>query len=236
MENPCLTFITPTLISGDKSLVSVVIHEIMHSWTGNLVTNCTWEHFWLNEGFTVFCERKLLGRLYGKDVKNMDSEIHLYGLQEDVKRYGENSNLTKLIPSLNNISKLYFNPDPDDAFSSVPYEKGFLLLEHIQNIVGEDVMDDFLKKYLNHFKFKSITSDHFKEFAIINLDENLMKDFDWDKWFYFAGMPDMNQFDFHSVLIKQVRLISDEIASAERSFERVCELVSTLSSSQKSKS
>ncbi|CAB5396476.1 unnamed protein product [Rhizophagus irregularis] len=109
MENPCLTFITPALIAGDRSLVDVVAHEVAHSWTGNLVTAANWEHFWLNEGWTMFLERKIIGRLYGEKESDFHSIIGLSELEEDVNVFGEDNPLTALQPVLKGI-------DPDDAF------------------------------------------------------------------------------------------------------------------------
>jgi len=122
MENPCLTFVTPTLLAGDRSLVNVVAHEIAHSWTGNLVTNGSWEHFWLNEGFTVLLERKIIGRLRGEPARQFQASSGFLGLAEAVKLFGEDHNYTRLVPDLSD------GADPDDAFSRVPYEKGSYFL------------------------------------------------------------------------------------------------------------
>jgi len=127
MENPCLTFVTPTLIAGDRSLTSVVAHEIAHSWTGNLVTNGNWEHFWLNEGFTVFCERKIMGRLYGESLRQFEN---ITGWEDRMlptinETFGPVHNYTRLVPDLTGV-------DPDDAFSTVPYEKGSAFLLYIE--------------------------------------------------------------------------------------------------------
>ena len=89
MENPCLTFVTPTLLAGDRSLANVVAHEIAHSWSGNLVTNATWEHFWMNEGFTVFTERKIAGRVHGEGMFELKALIGLSALRSAVDHFGE---------------------------------------------------------------------------------------------------------------------------------------------------
>ena len=117
MENPCLTFVTPTLLAGDRSQAHVVAHEIAHSWSGNLVTNATWEHFWLNEGFTVYLERKIMNKLYGKSVFDFNAIGGLMELKETVARLGADHPHTVLMP------KLEGGVDPDDVFSKVPYEK-----------------------------------------------------------------------------------------------------------------
>lgn len=130
MENPCLTFVTPTIIAGDRSLVTVIQHEITHSWTGNLVTNCSWEHFWLNEGFTRFIERKLIA-LYNKNelCRHFECLEGWRDLVEEVKHFGENNQLTQLVTNLKDV-------DPDDAFSSIPYEKGHMLLFYLEQLLG----------------------------------------------------------------------------------------------------
>jgi leukotriene-A4 hydrolase len=117
MENPCLTFATPTLLAGDKSLADVIAHEIAHSWTGNLVTNHTWNHFWLNEGWTVWLERKIISKVNNNaDFGKLSAQIGWKHLVDDVLRMGQNDPFTSLVWPLN-------GQDPDDAFSSVPYEK-----------------------------------------------------------------------------------------------------------------
>lgn len=122
-----------TFQAGDRSLSNVVAHEIAHSWTGNLVTNRTWEHFWLNEGHTVFVERKIVAKLAGASG-GACRQLHMLGgrwsLTEEVKRRGQNSAMTVLVPNLDVV-------DPDDSFSCVPYEKGSALLYFIETLVGE---------------------------------------------------------------------------------------------------
>ena len=118
MENPCLTFATPTLLAGDRSLADVIAHEIAHSWTGNLVTNATWEHFWLNEGWTVWLERKIMSRVKGnEEVVKLSAQSGWVALTDSINQYGAEHKFTKL------ICRLDGDGDPDDAFSSVPYEK-----------------------------------------------------------------------------------------------------------------
>ena len=121
MENPCLTFATPTLLAGDRSLADVIAHEIAHSWAGNLVTNATWEHFWLNEGLTVWLERKIVARTKGTAHALLSAQIGLQHLKDD---------LVRLPPDFSQLVwKLTADCDPDDAFSSVPYEKVIQCLE-----------------------------------------------------------------------------------------------------------
>jgi leukotriene-A4 hydrolase len=150
MENPCLTFVTPTIVAGDRSLVDVVAHEISHSWAGNLVTNKNWQHFWLNEGFCVFIERKIVGRLYGEKEKHLHAINGWKSLEESVKLFGSDNPLTALVVDLNGV-------DPDDAFSSVPYEKGFNLINHIETVLGgPEVFEPYLKAHYAKFERQSV--------------------------------------------------------------------------------
>jgi leukotriene-A4 hydrolase len=166
MENACMTFLTPTLLAGDRSLVNVVAHEAAHSWTGNLVTNSTWNSFWLNESFTMFVERKILSLLNGKQVFDFDAISGEKDLAGSVSLFLERMQpeYTKLVPDLTGV-------DPDDSFSTVPYEKGFHLLVHIERIVGEEAMKCFLKDYIQVFKYKSITADDFKRYVCAYFEE-----------------------------------------------------------------
>lgn len=109
MENPTLTFATPSLIAGDKSLANVIAHEIAHSWTGNLVTMANWRSFWLNEGFTVFVQRKISEIMYGLDMAKLESMIGYSGLLEDIKNFGESSNYTSLYPDIQRVNFLFTN-------------------------------------------------------------------------------------------------------------------------------
>lgn len=158
MENPCLTFVTPTLLAGDRSLADVVAHEAAHSWTGNLVTNHTWEHFWLNEGWTVWLERKIMAKIRNNDqVSLLSAQIGWNHLVDDVARFREAGLLkfTSLVwPA---------GGDPDEAFSSVPYEKGFWLLHLLEGMVGSQEFETFAKDYISRFKFATVTSGDFAE-------------------------------------------------------------------------
>ncbi|KDR13370.1 leukotriene A-4 hydrolase [Zootermopsis nevadensis] len=184
MENPCITFVTPTVLAGDRSLADVVAHEISHSWTGNLVTNRNFEHFWLNEGFTVFLERKILAKLYGEKTRQFSAIGGLKDLKDAIAAIGENSPLTCLVPDLKGIS-------PDDAFSRVPYEKGHTLLFHLEELAGgPEVFDPFLKAYINKFKYRSIDTDDFIKFLYEYFPNNSkLKEVDWKKWLFTPGMP-----------------------------------------------
>ena len=132
MENPNLTTVTPTLIAGDRSNVDVVAHEASHSWSGNLVTNATWEDFWLNEGWTVFLERKITGRMHGNEFAEFSAILGWKALKDSVDQYGDDEDgFTQLVTNLE-------GKDPDDAFSSIPYVH--LLLSNLSaNPVGKRI-------------------------------------------------------------------------------------------------
>eukprot|EP00736_Rhodelphis_marinus_P013552 Rmarinus@m.4064 len=157
MENPCLTFVSPTLLAGDQSLVSVIAHEIAHSWSGNLVTMANWEQFWLNEGFTVFLERCIVARVHGKERFDFAAILGLSDLQEAIKTFGEDSPFTALEPQLDGTN-------PDDAFSSIPYEKGFNFLCYLASLIGgRERFIPFLKAYFDRFAYQSIWTVDFRE-------------------------------------------------------------------------
>ncbi|KAI8126710.1 Leukotriene A-4 hydrolase [Lucilia cuprina] len=188
MENPCLTFVTPTLLAGDKSLADVVAHEIAHSWTGNLVTNKNFEHFWLNEGFTVFVETKIVGRMQGLKERDFHMIRNLTDLQECLRTQLANSpELTKLVVDLSNCG-------PDDAFSSVPYIKGSTFLRYIEDLFGgPEVFEPFLRSYLKKFSYKSVVTDDFKsalyDYFIDTDKKDKLNEIDWDLWLTCVGMP-----------------------------------------------
>jgi leukotriene-A4 hydrolase len=184
MENPCLTFATPTLLAGDRSLASVVAHEIAHSWSGNLVTNKNFEHFWLNEGFTVFTERKIIGRMSGESARHFGGIGGIKNLKDGIAVLGETNPLTALVVDLEDV-------DPDDAFSVVPYEKGSAFLWYLEDLVGGPaVFEPFLKKYYDHYKYQSIDSYEFKKFFLDNFaSEPKVFEIDWDTWYKAPGMP-----------------------------------------------
>jgi len=185
MENPCLTFATPTLLSGDKSNADVIAHEIAHSWTGNLVTNFNFEHFWLNEGFTVFTERKIVGRMHGEPARHFSAILRWKDLQETVNvNLGATNPLTALVPRLAGV-------DPDDAFSVVPYEKGSTFLWYLEDTVGGAALfEPFLKSYYKKFAYQSINSDMFKSYFLEQFSGvDAVKSIDWDTWFNKPGMP-----------------------------------------------
>ena len=181
MENPCLTFLTPTLLAGDRSLVNVVAHELAHSWTGNLVSNADAEHFWLNEGFTVFAERRILEALNGAEVAALHAAIGLRGLEEAVDEFKDRPEMTHLRTHLQGV-------DPDEVYSLVPYEKGFLFLRCIEETVGRDRFNVFLRHYLETHRFQSITTETFVAFVQARLP-GVLEQVSGDVWLRGDGIP-----------------------------------------------
>ena len=181
MENPRMTFLTPTVLAGDRSLVDVVAHELAHAWTGNLVTNATMEHFWLNEGFTTWAERRILAALHGDDVEVLAWAIGQHALDAAVARFGVDSPLTRLRTQLHGV-------DPDEAFSTVPYEKGARFVVVLERAVGRQRFEQFLRDYMHRFQFQSITSEEFLQFLDVQLpgtSEQVLA----QQWLYETGMP-----------------------------------------------
>jgi aminopeptidase N len=160
MENPRLSFITPTVIAGDKSLVSVIAHELAHSWSGNLVTNATWRDLWLNEGFTDHLESRIMEAVYGEQRASMERVLGLESLRRD---------LAKLPPKDQVLAIDLRDRDPELVFSDVPYQKGRLFLSYLDAKFGRDRFDAFLRGYFDHFAFKSITTEQFNQYLTENL-------------------------------------------------------------------
>ena len=175
MENPRLTFLTPTLLAGDRSLVNVLAHELAHSWTGNLVTNANADHFWLNEGFTVWAERRIQEALEGPEVAGLHAALGRQGLDKAIEGFSDHPEWTRLRTDFAAV-------DPDEAYSEVPYEKGYLFLRTIEEAVGRPAFDAFLRKYLDAFRFQSITTEDFTAFV----EKHLV---DSKAWIDGAGVP-----------------------------------------------
>ncbi|HEX9162206.1 MAG TPA: M1 family metallopeptidase [Thermoanaerobaculia bacterium] len=176
MENPRLTFLTPTLIAGDRSLVSVVAHELAHSWSGNLVTNATWNDFWLNEGVTTYIERRIDEKLYGRGFSEME---YVLGL-EDLKK-----ELAELAPADQGLEIDWAGRNPDDAPSVVPYEKGALFLRLIEETSGREKFDRFLRAYFDQNAFRSMSTERFVEI----LRAKGLAPANTDEWIHGPGLP-----------------------------------------------
>lgn len=184
MENPRLTFATPTVIAGDKSLVSLVAHELAHSWSGNLVTNATWSDFWLNEGFTTYIERRIVEAVYGRNREAMEAVLGKQDLLAEIKEFDDRDEILHI--DLN-------GRDPDDGATRVPYEKGALFLRQLEETFGRERFDQFLRGYFDHFAFQSITTEDFVNYLKENLfakDEQLAAGIPFDQWIYQPGLPD----------------------------------------------
>jgi leukotriene A-4 hydrolase/aminopeptidase len=184
MENPRLTFATPTILAGDRSLVALIAHELAHSWSGNLVTNATWDDFWLNEGFTVYFENRIMEAVNGEDYANMLAIISYQDLAGDI---------ASLDPEDTHLKLDLKGRNPDDGMTSIAYDKGFYLLKTIETTVGREKFDTFLKGYFEHFAFKTIITEEF----VTYLNQNLISQVDGaaekiqlNKWIYEAGLPE----------------------------------------------
>ncbi|KHJ32387.1 putative leukotriene a-4 hydrolase [Erysiphe necator] len=193
MENPIFTFATPTIISGDRGNVDVIAHELSHSWSGNLVSNASWEHFWLNEGWTTYLERRILSAVHGEAHRDFFAIIGWKALEDSVTMFGSDHEFTKLVIDLR-------GRDPDDAFSSVPYEKGFHLLYHLEKLLGKPNFDRFIPHYFCKWSMKSLDSYDFKStlFEFFSSDseaQSKLESVDWDSWFHKPGLPPKPQFD-----------------------------------------
>lgn len=184
MENPCLTFATPTIIAGDRTLTTLVAHELAHSWSGNLVTNATWNDFWLNEGFTVYFEHRITEAIYGKEYNEMTTLLGYQDLLATMAEIDSGKHPDDTALHLDLAGR-----NPDDGMTDVAYEKGYALLRLIESKVGREKFDGFLRGYFDHFAFKSITTDTFKTYIRRELLEPLNVDLDLDRWVEQPGLP-----------------------------------------------
>lgn len=186
MEHPRITFATPSAIVGDRSLEGLHAHELAHSWTGNSVTNKNGAHFWLNEGFTVYLERRILEQLYGQEESEVQARVGYQMLMDAFDEFSKTSlEFTKLRPNLAGV-------DPDEVYSDVPYEKGYLFVRHIEETVGRKRFSTFLHRYIEHFKFQSIGTDDFLEFLEVELikgDEALRSEINASGWIDGEKLP-----------------------------------------------
>jgi len=180
MENPRMTFLTPTLLAGDRSLVNVLAHELAHSWTGNLVTNADNEHFWLNEGWTVWAERRILEVLEGAESAHQAATLARTRLDDVMRIRHDAGQSTALVYDQTGL-------DPDEEFCLVPYEKGFLLLTAIERAVGRVRFDAFVQRYIERFAFQTLTTDDFVAFLGEHLPDHGVP---LEPWLAQNGLPD----------------------------------------------
>lgn len=193
MENPVFTFATPTLISGDRENVDVIAHELSHSYSGNLVSNASWEHFWLNEGWTTYLERRIQASVHGESHRDFSAIIGWKALQDSVAEFGDTHEFTKLIVDLK-------GKDPDDAFSSIPYEKGYTFLSYLEKQIGKEQWNKFIPHYFTTFARRSLDSYDFKANLLSFCESDAtataaLNNVDWDAWFYTPGLPPKPDFD-----------------------------------------
>lgn len=184
MENPVLSFITPTVVAGDSSLVNLIAHELAHSWSGNLVTNASWRDLWLNEGFTSYVENRIMEQVFGTDRAVMEQALSLQDLQGELAELPANDSILHIDLQ---------GRDPDDAFSGVPYIKGQLFLMFLEQKFGRDKFDPFVRQYFNDHAFQSLDTKRFVAYlnqhllqkypGIVSLDEA-------KNWIYQSGLPE----------------------------------------------
>ena len=185
MENPRLTFVTPTILAGDRSLTSLVAHELAHSWSGNLVTNATWNDFWLNEGFTVYFERRIMEHLYGREYANMLQVLGGAALHHTIAEIGATSPDTHLHLHLS-------GRDPDEGLTEIAYEKGCALLLTLESLVGRPRLDDFIKEYFARFSFQAMdtaTFLHYLRAELLDAEPGLEARLNLAAWVHGPGLP-----------------------------------------------
>jgi aminopeptidase N len=182
MENPRLTFLTPTAITGTRGQASLVTHELAHAWTGNLVTNATWQDFWLNEGWTTYAETRITEILEGRDVTDLNAVYDERRIMEAINLVGADSPFTRLkVPS---------DAGEGDTFTAgIPYVKGSFFLKECEYAVGRERFDEFIQKYMKRFQFQSLTTEEFLEFLNAELPDVFEK-VDVQTWVYKPGMPE----------------------------------------------
>ena len=184
MENPVLSFITPTVVAGDGSLVNLIAHELAHSWSGNLVTNATWRDLWLNEGFTSYVENRIMEQVFGTDRAVMEQALSVQGLKDELAHMPANDSILHIDLQ---------GRDPDDAFSGVPYTKGQLFLMFLEQKFGRDKFDPFVKQYFDDHAFQSLDTARF----VVYLEQQLLNKYpgivsldEVKRWIYQPGLPE----------------------------------------------
>jgi leukotriene-A4 hydrolase len=183
MENPCLIFVSPTLIAGDRSSVSVIAHELAHAWSGNLVTNATWSDFWLNEGFTTYLEYRIQERLYGRSRALMEQVIAQERLHEEMGELDSRDQILHIDLA---------GRDPDCGATLVPYVKGALFLKCLEEVVGDRQFDEYLKSYFSHFQFRSITTQEAMGYLknnLLNKYPDVAAQVPVEEWISQPGIP-----------------------------------------------
>ncbi len=187
MENPRLTFATPTILAGDRSLTSLIAHELAHSWSGNLVTNATWNDFWINEGFTVYFEHRIMEKLYGRDYAEMLAVLSLQDLNETLATLkAENKESDTCL-------KLHLEGrNPDDGVTDVPYIKGYFFLRSLEEAYGRDKFDAFLKDYFSTNAFSAMHTEKFIAYIKEYFQSRyslVLEDLKLNEWILNTGLP-----------------------------------------------
>lgn len=212
MENPRLTFANPTILAGDRSMTSVIAHELAHSWSGNLVTNATWNDFWLNEGFTVYFENRIMEDLYGKEAADILALIEFQDLLAEINRMktSEHPEDSKLKLELDARS-------PDDGMTDIAYIKGAFFLRTLEKEVGREKFDVFLNAYFDAYSFKTITTEEFVAYLKENLLEPNSITFNIDAWIYESGLPD-NCVTLNSDRLEKMEVLAEKVNNGENIF------------------
>lgn len=183
MENPRLTFLTPTAILGNRGQTTLITHELAHAWTGNLVTNATWEDFWLNEGWTTYAETRITEVLEGKENADLKAVYDEQRLFEVMERVGMDSDLTRLkVPA--------DGSDPDAATTIIPYYKGCFFLKECEYALGRERFDTFIHKYTGRYQFQSLTTEAFLDFLKAELPD-VFEQIDVQEWIYEPGLTEI---------------------------------------------
>lgn len=214
MENPRLTFVNPTLLVGDRSLVSVVAHELAHSWSGNLVTNSSWDDFWLNEGFTVYFENRIMEQLYSKEIADMLAIIEFQELESTISEMDKSEH-----PEDSRLKLNLANRDPEDGLTDIAYVKGAFFLKTIEQKVGRKRFDQFLNKYFQHFSFKTVNTEQFKTYLNTQLLLPNKLTFNTSEWLYQKGLP-KNCIQLHSQRFEKITQLARKFAAGENIFKK----------------
>jgi leukotriene-A4 hydrolase len=196
--------LSASLLAGDRSLTNVVAHEVTHSWAGNYTTNSSWRDFWLNEGFTVYIERMILGQIHDSKYRDFESLIGYKDLIKTVQDTGATHEFTKLLPNLEDT-------DPDEAFSKIPYEKGSLFLRYLENKVGGlEPMQRWLRNYFRDYRFKSLSTEQMKEHFLHyfsnteKVPASTLQSIDWDGFLNTPGLPAFDPFKIYDASMGEV--------------------------------
>ncbi|KAI0685545.1 peptidase family M1-domain-containing protein [Cytidiella melzeri] len=211
MENACLSFLTPTLLTGDRTLVDVVVHELTHSWFGNGVTHASPTHFWLNEGWTTYIERLLLEKLQSPAARGLSYLIGYKSLEDALKLYEKQPKYQRLVIEMEK------GEDPDDSYSRIPYDKGANLILHIERTIGGlDVFLPYVNDYVNTFMGKSITTQQWKDHLYAFYEKHggsekvkLLDSIDWNAWFYGEGPSLPVEMKYDTSLVEAAYALAD---------------------------